>query len=217
MLGEQRPRQEGDAVRAHHKRLRLPAWAVLVVTILLPIAARSADTSGGQRVCDGPYALCSSAKCQAIDGDPHHVKCTCEGPLQGLNIANSTCQARTNALTSTFSLWDPTATNRKPAKSSLACTGKNAGKWAFCLDAPCSVENGTVSCRCQLKPASDYYTFIDVCPSGGTSLRAACAEIWSAASKAELLSGFSQLTPFYGNPPKLTYCPANTAGSPAAK
>ena len=116
---------------------------------------------GGQRVCDGPYALCSSAKCQAIDGDPHHVKCTCEGPLQGLNIANSTCQARTNALTSTFSLWDPTATNLKPAKSSLACTGKNAGKWAFCLDAPCSVENGTVSCRCQLRPASDYYTFID--------------------------------------------------------
>ena len=144
-------------------------------------------------------ALCSSAKCQAIDGDPGHVKCTCEGPLQGLNIANSSCPARTDQLTSTFSLWDPTATANKPAKSSLACTGSNAGKWAFCLDAPCSVEKGAVSCRCLLNPASDYYTFIDVCPSDAPSLRAACAEIWSAASQAELLSGFSQLTPFYGN------------------
>src|SRR5271163_2670952 len=88
---------------------------------------------------------------------------------------------------------------------------------AFCLDAPCSVEKGTVSCQCQLNPASDYYTFINVCPVDGTSLRAACAEIWSAASQAELLSGFWQLTPFYGNPPKLAYCPANTAGSPAAR
>ena len=77
------------------------------------------------------------------------------------------------------------------------------------------MEKGIVSCRCQLNPASDYYTFINVCPSDETLLRAACAEIWSGASQAELLSGFSQLTPFYGNPPKLAYCPA--AGSPAAK
>jgi len=217
VLGKETLRQEGNSVRAHRKRLRLLTYAAVVVTILLPIAARGADTSGGQRICDGPYALCSSAKCQAIDGDPSNVKCTCEGPLQGLNIANSSCQARTNQLTSTFSLWDPTATKHKPAKSSLACTGSNARRWAFCLDAPCSVEKGAVSCRCQLKPASDYYTFINVCPLDGTPLRAACAEIWSAASKAELLSGFSQLAPFYGNPPKLAYCRVNTAGSPAER
>jgi hypothetical protein len=192
-------------VRVHQKRLRLLACATLVVTILLPTSARSADTSGGQRICDGPYALCSSAKRQAIDGDPSHVKCTCEGPLQGLNIANSSCQSRTDRLTSTFSLRDPTAVGHKPAKSSLACTG----------DAPCSVANSTVYCQCRLNPVSDYYKFINVCPSDATSLRATCAEIWSAASQAELLSGFSQLTPFYGNPPKLAYCPV--AASPAAK
>ena len=62
-------------MRANQRLLRLLACATLVVTILLPISARSADTSGGQRICDGPYALCSSAKCQAIDGDPGHVKC----------------------------------------------------------------------------------------------------------------------------------------------
>jgi hypothetical protein len=170
--------------------------------------ARAADTSGGQRICDGPYALCSSARCQTVSGDPAHVICSCEGPLQGLNIGNSSCQSRTDRLTSTFSLRDPTPTGGKPAKPSLACTGANAGKWAFCLDAPCSVDKGTVSCRCSLKPASDYYTFTSVCPTDAPALRATCAEIWSAASQAELQSGFSQLTPFYGNPPKLTYCPA---------
>ena len=203
-------------MRAHQRRLRLLACATLVVTILLPISARSADTSGGQRICDGPYALCSSAKCQAIDGDPGHVKCTCEGPLQGLNIANSSCPARTDQLTSlTFSLWDPTATAHKPAKSSLAITPaamRVSGRSALMHLA---AWRGAVSCRCLLNPASDYYTFIDVCPSDAPSLRAACAEIWSAASQAELLSGFSQLTPFYGNPPNLAYCPI--ARSPAAK
>ena len=172
-----------------HKLLRLFVCTALVATALLSRIARGAGTSGGQRICDGPYALCSSAKCQAIDGDPSHVKCTCEGPLRGLNIANSSCQARTDQLTSTFSLWDPTAAGHKPAKSSLACTGGHAGKWAFCLDAPCNVEKGTVSCRCQLNRASEYYTFINVCPVDGRSLRAACAEIWSAASQTELLSG----------------------------
>lgn len=96
-------------MRAHHQRLRLLASAALAATTLLPISARGADTSGGQRICDGPYALCSSAKCHAIDSDSNHVKCTCEGPLQGLNIANSSCRSRTKQLTSTFSLWDPTA------------------------------------------------------------------------------------------------------------
>jgi hypothetical protein len=105
------------------------------------------------------------------------------------------------------------ATGHKPAKASLACTGSNAGKWAFCLDAPCSVEKGAVSCRCQLNPPSDYYTFTNACPADGTALR----EIWSAASHVELLSGFSQLTPFYGNPPKLAYCPASSTGGPAAR
>ena len=195
-----------------HKLLQLFVCTALVATALLPRIARGADTSGGQRICDGPYALCSSAKCQTIDGDPSHVQCVCVGPLQGLNIADSTCQARTDQLTSTFSLWDPTATGHKPAKASLACTGSNAGKWAFCLDAPCSVEDGAVSCRCQLNPPSDYYTFTNACPTDGTALRAACAEIWSAATQAELSSGFSQLAPFYGNPPKLSYCPANSTG-----
>jgi hypothetical protein len=195
-----------------HKLLQLFVCTALVATALLPRIARGADTSGGQRICDGPYALCSSAKCQTIDGDPSHVQCVCVGPLQGLNIADSTCQARTDQLTSTFSLWDPTATDHKPAKASLACTGSNAGKWAFCLDAPCSVEDGAVSCRCQLNPPSDYYTITDACPTDGTALRTACAEIWSAATQAELSSGFSQLAPFYGNPPKLSYCPANSTG-----
>ena len=201
---------------SHKLVLPLLACAALVAAVLLPTIALGADTSGGQRICDGPYALCSSAKCQTIDGDPSHVKCVCEGPLQGLNIANSSCETRTDQMTSTFSLWDFTAIGHKPAKSSLACTGSNAGKWAFCLDAPCRVEKGAVSCLCQLKAPSDYYTFTNACPVGETALRAACAEVWSAASQAELLSGFSQLAPFYGNPPKLAYCPANGTVSPAA-
>ena len=196
---------------------RLSGYAVVAATALLTTNPAAADSSGGTRICEGPYALCSSAKCQPIGGDPAHVKCACEGPLNGLNIGDSSCQSRTDRLTSTFSLWDITATRRKPAKRSISCTGDNANKWAFCLDAPCGVENGAVACTCRLGPASDYIILTGGCPADDKALRAACAQIWSSASQAELMSGYSQLTPFYGDPPKIAYCPPAASASPASR
>lgn len=184
-------------------------WLALVAVLALGVlpGAAQADNSGGQRICEGPYALCSSAQCQPVAGDPTRVDCACEGPFNGLNIGNSSCAARIQGLTSTFSLVDPTATKTKSAKPSLACTGDNANRWAFCLDAPCSVVDGKASCQCTLNPVSDYYTFTNACPTDGAALKQACGQIWSAASQTELVSGFSQLSPFYGNPPVIAYCP----------
>jgi len=185
----------------------MKSWFVFPLLLALIGLAR-ADTSGGQQICDGQYALCSSAQCQPIGGDPSKVSCTCEGPLRGQNIANSACAARENSLTSTFSLWDPTKTPTKPAKQVLGCIGANANQWAFCLDAPCSVVNGKTICQCALKPASDAYTFIDACPADAGSLKEACGNIWSAASKAELESGYSQLKATSSAAPVMAYCPA---------
>ena len=174
-----------------------------------------ADNSGGSRICEGRYALCSSAQCQPIAGDPAHVQCSCEGPLSGLNIGDSSCEAREDHLTSTFSLWDLTASGHKSAKTSISCIGANANKWAFCLDAPCSADKGAVSRKCQLSPASDYIILTSACPTGDNALHTACAKIWSSASQAELMSGYSQLAPFYGRPPKIAYCPAVGPAVPA--
>jgi hypothetical protein len=181
--------------------------ALLLAMLALAGFAR-ADTSGGQQICDGPYALCSSAQCQPIVGDPTKVTCSCEGPLRGQNIANSACAARERSLTSTFSLWDPTTTPTKPAKPVLGCLGGSANQWAFCLDAPCTVENGKTTCQCALKPASDAYVFASACPTDAASLKDACGKIWSAASKAELESGYSQLKAVSSPAPEMTYCPA---------
>jgi hypothetical protein len=188
----------------------LVATLIFGAAISLWGTAARADASGGQRICDGRYALCSSAQCQPIPGDPKHVTCSCEGPLRGLNIANSSGAVREYQLTSTFSLRDPAGAPDQAPKSSMACTGENAGKWAFCLDAPCTAGSGGVSCTCELSAASDYYTFTSACPTDGKALHAACALTWSAASKAELLSGYSQLAPFYGYPPELAYCEVPT-------
>lgn len=190
------------------KARHLVAMTIFAAAAPLWADAPRADTSGGQRICDGQYALCSSAQCHPTAGDPGHVTCSCEGPWRGLNIANSACEAREDHLTSTFSLRDPAGSAHQAPKKSLACVGENAGKWAFCLDAPCTAGAGGVSCKCELSAASDYYTFTSACPTDGKALRAACSLIWSAASKAELLSGYSQLAPFYGHPPELAYCPA---------
>ena len=62
--------------------------AGLVSFVMLSCAPVRADTSGGQVICLGRYALCSSAQCQPIAGDKTNVKCDCELPPEGLNIAN---------------------------------------------------------------------------------------------------------------------------------
>ncbi len=180
--------------------------ASLASIVILSCGAVRADTSGGQVICLGRYALCSSAQCQPIAGDKTNVKCDCELPPEGLNIANSSCQSRARNLTSTFSLWDLTATRTKKAKRSLACTGDNAGAWAFCLDAPCTESGGRATCTCKLMPKSAYYTFTASCPSSDGAQREACGKIWSGANKAELLSGYSQLWSFYADIPDLLYC-----------
>jgi hypothetical protein len=100
-----------------------------------------------------------------------------------------------------------TATEDKKAKRSLACTGDNAGTWAFCLDAPCTEGNGRATCTCELKPPSKYYTFISECPSSNAARAEICGKIWSAALQTELLSGYSQLWSFYADIPELKYCP----------
>jgi len=181
--------------------------AGVIALLVLGAEAVRADSSGGQIICLGRYALCSSAQCTPVANDKEHVSCACEVPPEGLNIGDSTCQQRAQKLTSTFSLWDLTATKDKKAKRAMACTGDHAGPWAFCLDAPCTEKDGKATCTCKLMPKSDYYTFIRDCPSSNSALADTCGKIWSGALQAELLSGYSQLWSFYANIPKLEYCP----------
>lgn len=181
-------------------------WIAAAIALLVLATETRADSSGGQVICLGRYALCSSAQCTPIADDKEHVSCACEVPPEGLNIGDSTCQQRAQTLTSTFSLWDLTATKDKKAKHAMACTGDHAGAWAFCLDAPCVEKDGRATCTCKLMPKSDYYTFIRDCPSFDTTLAETCSKIWSGALQAELLSGYSQLWSFYADIPKLQYC-----------
>ena len=183
-------------------------YAQLVGLLLcLPSAVALGDSSGGQVTCLGRYALCSSAQCSPIENDKDSVRCDCEVPPEGLNIGNSTCQERARNLTSTFSLWDLTPTRDKKAKRSLGCTGDNAGPWAFCLDAPCTIDGGRAACVCKLMTRADYYTFTKDCPTTDAARAETCGKIWSGALKAELLSGYSQLWSFYAEIPDLAYCP----------
>jgi hypothetical protein len=197
--------------------LSIASFSLLALMFLLVSYASAADTAGGQTICLGRYALCSHAKCERIANDPGHVKCTCEGPLNGLNIANSSCQSRAQNLISTFSLKDLGVPDSPPAKRSLACTGDNAHEWAFCLDAPCNgnSDSGTVSCTCKLSLRSNYYTFAKACPANAKELHSICGEIWSAAELTELISGYSQLWSFYADTPKLEYCPVDATANSA--
>ena len=181
--------QRGEQpLRNIHGTLRPWSCAVLATALLLATQPAAADNSGGSRICEGPYALCSSAVCQAMAGDQTHVKCACEGPLNGLNIGDLSCKERTERLTSTFSLLDITSTRAKPAKSLISCAGENKNVWAFCLDAPCSADKGRLSCTCQLKSFSlGLCYFRQRVPSGqqGSSCRLRADMVLGVAGRAD--------------------------------
>ena len=172
-----------------------------------------ASGAGGQMVCYGEYALCSSAPCTDDPNSPGGAICDCEIPPEGLNVGNSSCESRGQQLTSTFSLWDITKTAAKPAKRSLGCEGANATAWAFCLDSTCKrTASGGAQCSCKLAPASSFYTL------GGGCDEAQCTapttppgqkqpyKYWSGATLTEFLSGYDQLWVFHEKIPKLNFC-----------
>jgi len=183
----------------------LAGLGLLGLVLVFPGAARG-DESGGQLICLGRYALCSSAECQPIENEDSAVLCDCELPPEGLNVGNSTCQSRAEKLTSTFSLWDLTATVDKPAKRALLCEGEPARAWAFCLDSPCTRKGDGARCTCPLAEPSAYYVFVEECPASEEERAKMCSTTVSAAMLTQLLSGYSQLWPFYADIPRLEYC-----------
>jgi len=175
-------------MRQKEKRtmVRIPATTVLFLITVVSFA--SAQTGKGH-VCEGLYALCTSAPCIPDPTDPEKkAVCSCE-VLDGRSFGFHACPQRkastdsngVTKVTSTFSFA------QAPTKPVLVCP---AGKpWTDCLDSPCIVDPMDPThaiCTCGIERKGSFVTL------GGDCNTITCdTGYWSGATPDtnEVVSG----------------------------
>ena len=111
--------------------------------ILLLLMSTMYVRADGFRLCEGTYALCTSAKCAPVAGKEGAVACTCE-VRTGYSAGRGDCRDTT---------WtgsgDRIQSRYYPVRSLSVCSNDRA--WASCLDKPCTVDKDNpfkATCLC---------------------------------------------------------------------
>lgn len=179
---------------------------LLVLLFLITVVSAAAADAGKGFVCEGLYALCTSAPCIPDPTDPEKkAVCSCE-VADGKSFGMKTCpekKASTDAngvtkVTSTFSFA------QAPMKPVLVCP---AGKpWTNCLDSPCIVDPRDplhAVCTCGIERSGAFVTL------GGDCNTITCdTAYWSGATFSMIDSGTAVLLKEMGiEKSPLTYCP----------
>lgn len=159
-----------------------------VIFSSVSVANEIAETDRLQ-VCKGKYALCTTAQCEPIDGTDA-VLCSCD-VKKGYSVGSKACEsegdAKSGALVSRY----------YPVKSFVAC--QNDREWAYCLDAPCTVDKktGKAMCTCSTKKGSDLYviTTDKYTPESCTSGIISSATVNSIMEVTEFLKTSKDLPP----------------------
>jgi len=180
--------------------------ALLLTAAVINAAAESGKDDAKGIVCEGRYALCTSAPCIP---DPENTDgkalCTCE-VNEGINFGYTQCSERTPStsghgvmtLVSTYSFA------QGPSKPVLSCP---KGKpWTNCLDRPCTVNPMNLLsalCKCDIVRDKAFVTY------GGDCNTLTCdTGYWSGASVGSYMSGSDQLFQKMGmDKIPVTYCP----------
>ncbi len=171
-------------------------FKTLWISYLLPILAVAFVASACgilgkhpmMRLCKQQYALCTSAHCIPVPGDPSKAVCHCEvqdGPSMSTvpcdQLKPSTDPNGIQTVYSTFSYKQLEA-----GKKVLKCPGGTP--WTWCLNKRCTVDpaNPAVAvCLCDvMRTTEDWITF------GGGCDRSSCsASYWSGAAMKDFDEG----------------------------
>lgn len=184
---------------------------ILVLIALLTLGANvaAAETgSSGEKgiICEGIYALCTSAPC-IPDPENRESKalCSCE-VNKGINYGHTSCDERNpskddygvTTLVSTYSFA------QGPSKPILICP---EGKpWTDCLDRPCTVNPMNplnAMCKCDIIRDKAFVTY------GGECNTLSCdTGFWSGATVGSYIDASNQLSNKMGMRDfPVTYCP----------
>jgi hypothetical protein len=147
-------------------------WVLLVaVGVVLSLAAGSSSagkagasaiasvSDAGFVLCEGVYALCTTALCAPVAGQEGLLSCKCS--VQDGYSAGHVCNGPkdTPAGKMIYSRYHP-------IRSYVACN--NSRPWAWCLDVPCLIDadnplqaTATCSCKVTSSPQSTYVAVTD--------------------------------------------------------
>jgi hypothetical protein len=127
-------------------------------------------------VCDGIYALCTTAPCQPIAGQEDAVSCDCtvqNGYSAGLEACkDEIVTAEGKQIVSRY----------YPIKSYAICS--NDRPWANCLDSPCIVDKsdpGKAACTCPVVKKQGPYVIVTETYDASTCTTG----LWSSATVSD--------------------------------
>jgi len=158
-----------------------------------PIAASTAAPNPQFTVCQGTFALCTTAKCKRPDNGPGlSLECLCDVET-GYSAGKKSCADITQAPpTQGLSILS----RYSPIQSTAVCAASVV--YAQCLDSPCTVDQDKSKAKCTCTAEESLGSHVVV---AGTATDAMCrSAAWSSASLEDLM----QITGFlYGQNPQL--------------
>ena len=129
------------------------------LVLLLGISSLVVPTMSAQAtdytLCEGAYALCTSAKCSPVEGEPGTVACACEVE-DGYSAGKDNCKP-----TEVTSYGTEVQSRYFPVKSLSICTNDRA--WADCLGKRCTIDEddpGKATCFCSIEKAKGPYVIV---------------------------------------------------------
>lgn len=144
-------------------------------------------------VCEGIYALCTTAQCHPIAGQEDTVSCDCTVKT-GYSLGLEPCKGEVATAEG-----KQIVSRYYPIKSYASCS--NDRPWANCLDSPCIVDDSDSSkaaCACQVVKDQGPYVIVtetydaSTCTSGIWS----SATVTDASEATDFLKTNDKLKPF---------------------
>lgn len=130
--------------------MKLTVGFLLILACVSTSALAAADDF---TLCDGKYALCTTAKCTPVPGQEDTVSCACKVE-NGYSVGKQACQdAKANG--------DQVKSRYYPVKYHAICS--NSRPWAWCLDKPCTVDKNDpaqATCACTAVKEQGNYVIV---------------------------------------------------------
>lgn len=164
--------------------------------LLVALAPLDAGAAGSNTLCTHQFALCTSAPCIPMPGDPTKAICSCvvqEGKSMSTvaceTIAPSTDTHGIRTVYSTFAL-----NQFETGKQGMKCA--SGTPWTWCLNKPCTVDPADAAkamCTCDVVRTGEWMTL-----GGGCDTKTCATAYWSAAPLADFESGNTFMTKAMG-------------------
>lgn len=184
-----------------------------LITYVLPVVAAlavsyayAAKDEDKNVICEHEFALCTSARCVPIPGDPTKAICFCDVE-EGKSLSTVACDklkptTDDNGVKTVFSCF--ALKQFQAGKKVLTCP--SGTPWTWCLNKRCTVDPTNPKkaiCTCDVIRTGESIT------AGGDCDTSTCkTAYWSAAPKADFESGTTAMMKALGlEKTPVVYCP----------